>query len=176
MSDPKVENLLDQLREQGQRLTVARRALAEALVLAAGHLSADELAVRVQRSHPGVHRATVYRVLEAFERLGLVEHVHLGHGRAVYHLAHEAHQHLVCEDCGSVLEAPASLFEGVERSIRASEGFVMRSRHFAVVGRCRQCSDPASPSGRDDDRGDAAAGGGATGGSEAATGAAPRRR
>jgi len=136
--------ILDALSREGQRVTVGRRAVAEALLAAEGHLSADDLATIVQDAHPGLHRATVYRSLEALETAGLVEHVHLGHGRSVYHLTDDLHQHLVCEACGSVQEAPADLLANVARRLRHDQGFVMRPYHFAVLGRCRLCSDAVS--------------------------------
>jgi len=136
--------ILDVLSREGQRVTVGRRAVVEALLSAEGHLSADELAAVVQGAHPGLHRATVYRSLEALETAGLVEHVHLGHGRSVYHLADDLHQHLVCEVCGSVEEAPADLLATVARRLRRDHGFVMRPYHFAVLGRCRLCSDASA--------------------------------
>ena len=122
-------------------MTVGRRAVVDALLSAEGHVSADDLAAMVRQDHPGLHRATVYRSLEALEAAGLVEHVHLGHGRSVYHLTDDLHQHLVCEVCGSVEEAPADLLAAVARRLRRDRGFVMRPYHFAVLGRCRECSE-----------------------------------
>jgi Fur family ferric uptake transcriptional regulator len=58
----------------------------------------------------------------------------------VYHLVDDLHQHLVCEVCGSVEEAPADLLADVALRLRGERGFVMRPYHFAVLGRCRQCS------------------------------------
>ncbi|MDQ6796817.1 MAG: transcriptional repressor [Actinomycetota bacterium] len=136
--------ILDALSREGQRVTVGRRAVVEALLAAENHLSADDLASIVQHAHPGLHRATVYRSLDALETAGLVEHVHLGHGRSVYHLADDLHQHLVCETCGSVEEAPADLLAAVARRLRRDQGFVMRPYHFAVLGRCRRCTDAAA--------------------------------
>jgi len=141
MDGDRLALVLDALSREGQRVTVGRRAVVEALLAADGHVSADDLAGLVQRVHPGLHRATVYRSLEALEAAGLVEHVHLGHGRSVYHLADDLHQHLVCEVCGSVEEAPADLLSAVARRLRRDRGFVMRPYHFAVLGRCAQCSD-----------------------------------
>jgi Fur family ferric uptake transcriptional regulator len=135
----RLEVILELLGREGHRVTVGRRAVVEALVSAEGHLSADDLVGLVQAAHPGIHRATVYRSLEALETAGLVEHVHLGHGRSVYHLADDLHQHLVCEVCGSVEEAPADLLSAVSRRLRRERGFVMRPYHFAVLGRCRRC-------------------------------------
>ena len=135
--------ILDLLGREGHRVTVGRRAVVEALLSAEGHLSADDLVAGLQHVHPGLHRATVYRSLEALEAAGLVEHVHLGHGRSVYHLADDLHQHLVCEVCGSVEEAPPDLLSAVARRLRRERGFVMRPYHFAVLGRCRDCGADA---------------------------------
>jgi Fe2+ or Zn2+ uptake regulation protein len=134
------EEILDSLRDAGERVTKARRAVVTALVDAHGHATAEALQARVQAEHPEVHMATIYRNLETLERLGLVEHTHLGHGPAVYHLADELHQHLVCESCGFVVEVPADLLRPVEQDVRARYGFVMRPGHFAVVGRCADCA------------------------------------
>ncbi|HEX2042841.1 MAG TPA: transcriptional repressor [Acidimicrobiales bacterium] len=131
--------ILELLGREGHRVTVGRRAVVEALLSAEGHLSADDLVAELQQVHPGLHRATVYRSLEALEAAGLVEHVHLGHGRSVYHLTDDLHQHLVCEVCGSVEEAPSDLLSAVARRLRRERGFVMRPYHFAVLGRCRTC-------------------------------------
>jgi Fe2+ or Zn2+ uptake regulation protein len=128
------------LRDRGERMTIARRALLEVLAGAHGHLSAEEILAAVQRQHPEIHRATVYRTLETLDRLGIVEHTHLGHGPAAYHLADDVHQHLVCEACGAVVEVPSTLFRGIEQRLQRDYGFVMRPFHFAVVGRCRRCA------------------------------------
>lgn len=126
-------------------MTSARRGVISALVDAPGHVTADDLATHVQATYPDVHLSTVYRTLEALERLGVVDHTHLGHGRAVYHLADEAHQHLVCEVCETVLEVPDTIFAGLASELHASYGFTIRPSHFAVLGRCAQCSASDAP-------------------------------
>ncbi len=139
------------LRSQGLRVTGARRGLIEELVAAGTHLTADELTRRVASRFRQVHQATVYRSLDALERAGLVEHVHLGHGRAVYHLSDDLHQHLVCEECGAVAEAPGDLFAEVQGRLRRSHGFHMRPYHFAVLGRCQDCGEPDHQAGHQAD-------------------------
>lgn len=141
--DDRVDELVDVLRRHGERVTTARRALLAALVDADDHMAAEELASEVRRSHPEVHRATIYRSLETLAQLGIVEHSHLGHGPAVYHLADDVHQHLVCEDCGAVIEAPPELFLDFARGLRRRFGFEISLRHFAVVGRCGPCAAAA---------------------------------
>lgn len=136
----RADALLDRVRRNGGRVTPARRALLEALLAAEGHhLTAQDLAATVQRAVPDVHLSTVYRSLESLEEMGIVDHAHLGHGRAVYHLADEPHQHLVCERCEQVVEVPDDVFAELAGTLQRAYGFVIRAHHFAVVGRCAAC-------------------------------------
>src|SRR5436190_24038098 len=135
------DRIFSQLRARGGRITAARRALVTALLEADTHVTADDLATLVQAAHPEVHRSTIYRTLDALEQLGIVDHVHLGHGRAVYHLSDEPHNHLVCEVCGAVLEVPEALFDELAADLRQRYGFAIRPHHFAVLGRCTACLD-----------------------------------
>jgi Fur family ferric uptake transcriptional regulator len=140
VDDGRVEALLARLRRSGGRVTSARRALLAALLAADGHhLTAQDLAESVQRAVPDVHLSTVYRALESLEEKGIVAHTHLGHGRAVYHLADEPHQHLVCERCQAVVEVPDDVFAELARTLEGAYGFVVGAHHFAVVGRCAAC-------------------------------------
>lgn len=134
-------DLLDVLRRNGVRVTVARRAILESLVQLGPHVTAEELAGHVQARYPEVHESTVYRTLDRLTDLGVVEHVHLGHGRAVFHVAGGGHQHLHCDRCGLVVEAPDELFAGVVRAVEERYGFELDLDHFALGGRCRACRD-----------------------------------
>ena len=139
--DVRSERILELLRQGGGRVTVARRAVLAALLDGTRrHLSAEEVAAAVRAENPAVHLSTVYRTLDALERLGVVTHVHLGHGRAIYHLTDELHHHAVCEDCGDVLQLPDTIFGDVEATLRRSWGFALDAHHFALVGRCAACT------------------------------------
>ena len=129
------EELLDRLREQGGRITTARRLVVSTLLGATGHVTAEELAAAIQAQHPEVHLSTVYRTLDSLEKLGIVEHTHVGHGPAVYHVG-VTHQHLVCEECGAVIDVPTDLLEDLRNALYAQYGFDLHIGHFALLGRC----------------------------------------
>lgn len=135
----RIDEILEQLSVAGRRRTAPRQAIVECLVDASGHVTADEVAAEVQRRFPSVNLSTVYRTLDTLEEIGVVDHVHLGHGRAVYHLADEDHQHLVCEHCATVEELPAGKLRPLMRAIERDHGFEIDRRHFAIVGICRKC-------------------------------------
>jgi Fur family ferric uptake transcriptional regulator len=135
----RVTAVLDQLSERGMRRTAARQTILEVLFSTSDHLTAEDLAARVQRRFPSVDVSTVYRTLDVLEGLEIVDHVHLAHGPAIYHLAEDDHQHLVCERCGGVEELPAERLRSFSRMLREDFGFQMHQRHFAIVGVCSTC-------------------------------------
>ena len=112
----------------------------QALIDHVEHPTAEQLTERVQRMQPDVNESTVYRFLDDLERMGVVDHVHLGHGPAVYHFVDDAHHHLVCESCDAVIEVPHKMFDGLRKRLRTEFAFELKPRHFAVPGRCEACA------------------------------------
>lgn len=125
--------------ESGGRRTATRQAIVEAIVDAGGHVTADEVAETVKERFPSVNLSTVYRTLETLEDLDVLDHVHLGHGRATYHLTEHGHQHLYCERCGKVEALPFDKLDGLRELLDDEFGFRLDDHHFALVGLCRQC-------------------------------------
>jgi Fur family ferric uptake transcriptional regulator len=134
-------DLVAALRAAGLRVTAPRRAVCE--VLADGpedHLSAADIVERA--SGAGIDPSTVYRTLDTLEELGLVHHVHLGHGAGAYHVTGSArHHHLVCERCGAVVDVPLAALRSAIDAVTRPHGFVADGAHFAIVGRCASCAD-----------------------------------
>jgi len=140
-----VDSVLEHIGQRGARVTTARRAIVEAMVQAHGHRTADELAAAIHAAHPSINRSTIYRNLEELERLGVLVHAHLGHGAATYHLAANAHSHLVCERCGSAQSVPTELFSELSETMVAQYGFTIHPLHFSVLGICARCRDAVAP-------------------------------
>jgi len=139
-SPPTVDTVLAQIRAHGGRITTARRQVVAALLDATDHASAEAIAERVGRDHPEIHLTTVYRTLESLEAMGIVDHTHLGHGAAVYHLG-ELHQHLACEVCGKLTDIPASVLDDLRVTLARDHRFVLHVGHFALLGRCTDHHD-----------------------------------
>lgn len=135
-----LEEALDLLREHGGRITPSRRLLLQALFGSHEHRSAEDLAAEVQVHAPDIHLSTIYRNLDELEKLGIVAHTHVGHGPATYHLTTSVHGHFVCGACGKMLEAPQELFSSLASEARSRFGFKIDPHHFAVLGRCADCS------------------------------------
>jgi Fe2+ or Zn2+ uptake regulation protein len=125
------------LRDEGRRITTARRLVIELLARTDEHLTADDLATRIHGAHPEIHLSTVYRTLDSLREWELLEHVRQAHGPSFFHLA-GAHRHLVCDDCGRIHDVPAEEFDALVERIRELYAFELRLGQVALVGRCRE--------------------------------------
>jgi Fur family ferric uptake transcriptional regulator len=121
------------LRARGLRLSSARRLLLHALYAADRPLSADELAGEGDV-------ASAYRNLEVLEGLGLVCHVHLGHGPGLYQPAGRPREFVLCEACGAVRALPPGALGVVRAAVREAVGYRPRFAHFPIAGLCPECS------------------------------------
>jgi Fur family transcriptional regulator, ferric uptake regulator len=125
-------SLLNTLRAHGLRVSAARREVLEALLAADAPLTADEIA-------GGADLASVYRNLETLETIGIVRHVHLGHGPGRYALSTRSGGWATCEVCKrSTALTPAAL-ERIRAVIHETAGFDAGFSHFPIVGRCPDC-------------------------------------
>lgn len=129
------------LRANGLRVSAPRRILLQELLSANRLVTAEELAEGLDGEVTVLDVSVVYRNLETLEGLGLVRHVHLGHGPGRYAIAAGGErEYLACIRCGAVLEAPAEEFEPVREEIRERFGYEARFTHFPISGVCSDCT------------------------------------
>jgi len=135
-----IDEVAAMLRARGERMTGPRRAVLTVLAEHPGHLSADAVVSRVAAHDPTVHRASVYRTLDALSSLGVVQHVHVGHGLTAYHLVRDGrHVHAHCRACGTVHDLPPDLLDDVASTLAIRHGFVLDAGHVALSGVCTNC-------------------------------------
>ena len=142
--DPKGElaPALELLRERGLRVSAARRLVLEALLAADGPMSAEQIAQGIGGRVACSDIASVYRNLQAFDEIGLVRHVHLGHSPGLHALAVGGEQeYLTCERCADYLAVAPEQFDGVRELIERAFGYRANFTHFPVVGLCPRCDE-----------------------------------
>ena len=124
------------LRAGGLRVSAARRLVLGALYAADGPVSAEGIAGGLEGRLPASDLASVYRNLETLEQLGLVRHVHFGHGPGLYTLAGAGErEYLSCEHCGAHLAVPPAALE--RRARRAARGVWLGGPLHPLPGRRR---------------------------------------
>ncbi len=145
-----IDDVLRILRERGHRISTACRLVLEALFDADGPASAQFIVDRLAERAPAPDQASVYRNLERLERLGVVKHVHLGHGPGLYMLVGSgSREFLACERCGRVRSLDPKELEPTRRQIRKRFGYVARFDHFPIIGLCPDCAAAGDPEARD---------------------------
>lgn len=127
------------LKKNGFKLTPQRRLILDIIHDAHGHLTAEEILDYVQARVPGVNKSTIYRTLELLESLGCVVKSELK-DRFVFHHAEEGHHHhLVCRECGQMLDCDESLFSTIAKELQKQYGFQADFRHTVISGICDEC-------------------------------------
>lgn len=144
MVERTADEVIGQLRSHGVRITTTRRVVLDVLLEMGSHVTADDLHARVRDRHPDVSHSSIYRTMDLLSELGIVVHVHLGHGPAEYHLADDVHAHLVCSGCGVIAQIEPSMSDPFAAAVAERFGFALDLRHFALTGRCRDCQSGSS--------------------------------
>jgi Fur family transcriptional regulator, ferric uptake regulator len=130
------------LRAAGQRVTPQRMMILAAFTHPGVHLTADEVYSRVEMLVPALNRSTVYRTLELFRDIGLVSETDLGGGVRHFELLGSArHHHLICQECGHMLDMDDALVEPLREAVQAQYGFTPSIDHLAVFGLCSYCTE-----------------------------------
>ena len=134
-------DIVSKLSEQGYRLTPQRLMILQAIENSIDHISAEEIYAQVAAKYPIVNISTVYRTLELLKRLGLVTETDLGGGRVRYHSAEKGHHHhLVCRECGAIIDLDESVLSHLRGTLRQEYKFNADLRHLAIFGQCVNCS------------------------------------
>lgn len=141
-----VATAADVMRSSGLRVSAARRLVLEVLFAAREPVRAEEIAEGLGGRFPASDLGSVYRNLETLERVGLVRHLHLGHGPGLYTVADDRpREYLLCEECGTVRTVAPQALDHVREMLRADFGFEARFSHFPIVGTCGDCERRRSP-------------------------------
>jgi Fur family ferric uptake transcriptional regulator len=103
------------------------------------HLSAEEIYKIMINNGEDIGLATIYRVLTQFEQAGLLLKHHFESGKAVYELNEESHHdHIVCLQCGHVVEFVDSEIEKRQKTIAEDNGFTIIDHSLYLYGDCNK--------------------------------------
>ena len=123
-------------------MTSQRRLLLELLRDAEGHIDAKELYRRASVRDESIGPATVYRSLNLFKELGLIDEMRLGKIRCYYEIKHSPeHQHLVCQGCGKVIEFQNPHFQKLIKAVQREHDFKITKAELYLEGYCPNCED-----------------------------------
>ncbi len=139
-------HLVDALDRAGHRLTEPRRAVAELVAARNGHFTAAELVEDARLRHLDVGRATIFRALDLFTTLNLVERVDLPDGEHAYVACDPVHHHhAICTGCGRSLDVADHGLADVLVEIGRRLGFQVTAHRLEIFGLCTACAAAGGP-------------------------------
>lgn len=130
------------LRAAGKRITPQRRLVLGILGQASRHLDAYEIYEQGRRIDSSLSLSTVYRTLGALKDVRVVRELHLDGEHHHYELDDKGdHSHLVCLQCGRVLEVDSSPFARAAAAAGRAHGFMVVSAEVELSGFCAECQE-----------------------------------
>ncbi len=128
------------LRGKGCHHTQQRRAIASLFFREDGHLTIEELYVRVHAEDPTVGQSTIYRTMKLLCESGLAREVSFGGGVVRYERARDwHHDHLICERCGRSLEVVDPDIAVLQESLGRKYGVIPTQHRLYLYGVCPEC-------------------------------------
>ncbi|MFQ5642282.1 MAG: ferric iron uptake transcriptional regulator [Thiogranum sp.] len=127
-----------ELRKLGLKVTLPRVKILEILeTTETRHMSAEDVYRVLLEADEEIGLATVYRVLTQFEAAGLVTRHHFEGGHSVFELNQgHHHDHIVCNQCGKVIEFVEETIERCQEKVAKNAGFKIRDHSLIIYGDC----------------------------------------
>lgn len=133
-------SLIQHLRQEGYRITPQREMIIQAIVASDHHVTAEQVYERVRQHTQALNLATIYRTLDLLVEQGLACRNDLGGGRIEYAThQHGPHIHLVCRQCGCVIDAEYPLIAPLADQLRERYDFAADLQHVSISGLCLDC-------------------------------------
>ncbi len=125
------------------RSTAQRRLIIDTFFEAPSHVTVDELYARVRGKDQKVGYATVYRALKLFTECGIAHERRFRDGPTCYEIGDSSgddhHDHLICLECGEIVEFHDERIEALQEEIASKLGFAVESHRHEIYGACRRC-------------------------------------
>lgn len=137
------------LRSAGMRVTNQRSLIMEIIHQGEGHLDADEIYRRARERSSRLSFSTVYRALQTFKKLGLINELHFDEGHHHYEVKTSGeHHHLICINCGKIIEFHKRLSRYIQKNVAEAKEFDITETEVRVSGYCTECRQERPSSGQ----------------------------
>ena len=139
---------LDHIQAAGLRKTGQRDLILEIFLSTEEHLTSEDLHSLVHKKDPTVGLTTVYRTLKLLTEAGLAREVRFGDNKTYYehHYNHEHHDHMICTECGKVIEFFSPDIEDLQDQMASNFGFKPTHHSLRMWGVCSDCQEKKTDS------------------------------
>lgn len=132
------------LRERGFKVTPQRLAVYNALAHTTAHPSAENLYRELLPYYPTMSLATVYKSLNIFCEVGIVQELNVGEDSFRYDANVMPHSHIRCQHCGRVDDLAPLPTENFNQQIAAETGYQLTGQQYYFYGVCPECQAAVS--------------------------------
>jgi Fur family transcriptional regulator, peroxide stress response regulator len=139
VSDNHLKEALDTLKETGVRITPQRHAILEYLINSMSHPTADDIYKALEGKFPNMSVATVYNNLRVFKEVGLVKELPYGDSSSRFDFITTQHYHVICEECGKIVDFHYPGLDEVEALAAHVTGFKVSHHRMEIYGSCQEC-------------------------------------
>lgn len=132
------------LRQGGLKYTKQREALLKTLYHSENHYTPESLYMEIKQVEPGLNVgiATVYRTLNLLEEAEMVTSISFGSAGKKYELANKPHHdHMICKNCGKIVEFENPIIERQQALIAKEHGFKLTGHLMQLYGVCGECNN-----------------------------------
>ena len=131
----------DVLRKEGLKITPQRMAVLEEIMKDKGHRESEDIYMAIKTRKTHVSRATVYRTLDILVQQGFARKLNLGDGRARYETKIDSphHDHMICNNCGKIIEFVNHEIEEIQEEITKHHQFKLQQHIHQLFGICKEC-------------------------------------
>lgn len=129
------------LREKKIKVTPQRIAVYNMLLNTEEHPDAETIHKALEPTNPTISLATIYKTVDYFKSLGLVQELNVGQGRSRYDAIVEPHPHAVCTSCGVVEDLFNDELKSLHKKIPENSGFVAEYEQVIFYGKCKKCAN-----------------------------------
>ncbi len=137
---------LEHIKKSGLRRTAQRDLILEIFLRTEDHLTSEDLYWLVQKEDASVGHTTVYRTLKLLTEAGLAREVRFGDGKTYYehHYNHAHHDHMICTECGEVIEFFSAEIEALQDAMADKYGFKPTHHSLRILGLCKKCQNKSA--------------------------------
>lgn len=123
------------------KVTRQREEIAKTFLDSPHHLSAEELYRQIQKAHPELGLSTIYRTLKLLVESGLASRREFGDGITRYEPTSggQHHDHLICINCGAIIEFENQKIEELQNEVAEKNDFTVLRHKLELYGYCQKC-------------------------------------
>ena len=135
----KDSTIITALRNRGYKATAQRIAISRYALANRQHPSARQIYSGIRSTHPTVSLATVYKTLQVFRELGLVQELTFPEQEARFDSYVKPHINMICERCGNITDAEDKNTQEIINAAKRAQ-FAVSSVRIDINGTCQQCA------------------------------------